>query len=485
MKIEKMRRKGQGSLYNSFMRMTLLPLILLGVIIILYSTIAFTKGMQSQVQQDLQDVGAAALIAYDVAYPGDYDVLVEDDDKMALTKGGEVISGQYQIMDRLKAETGVDITIFFYDVRMLTTIVDEEENRCIGTAAHLLISKKMWRDQAACFYDNVEVGSTDYYAYYGPIVNKQGECIGMIATATSADAVKSVIYGTAFRNIAIALLALLITAYIMVRFSTQTVTAIKRIMDLLREMDRENLTTELDTIVLQRDDELGDIGRFTMHVQNSLRKVIERDPLTGLYNRRAGAKKINAAREKAEKVDKPYTIAMGDIDFFKKVNDTYGHEAGDIVLKTVASILTEGMTGRGVVIRWGGEEFLFVFERKNAPTAAVILEDILHKIRETVVEYNGQEIRFTMSFGVAVCDVKGVVGEQINEADEKLYYAKEHGRNQVVLDISEEMPEEEPIKAESIEAESIEAEEVEQVEEFIEAEEAETVEEFIEAEDCE
>ena len=126
-----------------------------------------------------------------------------------------------------------------------------------------------------------------------------------------------------------------------------------------------------------------------------------------------------------------------------------------------------------------------MFERKNAPTAAVILEDILHKIQETVVEYNGQEIRFTMSFGVAVCDVKGVVGEQINEADEKLYYAKEHGRNQVVLDISEEMPVEEPIKAESIEAESIEAEEVEQVEESIEAEEAETVEEFIEAEDCE
>ncbi len=438
MKIEKMRRKGQGSLYRSFMRMTLFPLIALGMIIIIYTTIVFTKGMQSQVQQDLEDVGAAALIAYDVAYPGDYDVIVEGEDKMALTKGGEVISGQYHIMDRFKQDTGVDITIFFYDVRMLTTIVDENLNRYIGTAAPLLISKKMWESPEACFYDNVQIGSNDYFAYYGPIYNDDGECIGMIATATPAAEVKSLIYGTVFRNIALTLLALLITAYIIVRFSTQTVMVIKKIMELLREMDRENLSTEIDPIVLQRDDELGDIGRFTMHVQNSLRKVIERDPLTGLYNRRAGSKKISAAREKAEKNGKPYTIAMGDIDFFKKVNDTYGHEAGDIVLKTVAKLLTEGMTGRGFVIRWGGEEFLFVFERKDAPTAAVILEDILNKVRDTVVEYNEQEIRFTMSFGVAVCDVKGIVGEQINEADEKLYYAKEHGRNQVVLSKGEQ-----------------------------------------------
>lgn len=455
MKIEKMRRRGQGSLYSSFMRMTLLPLMVLGMIIIIYSTVAFTRGMQSQVQQDLQDVGSAALIAYDVAYPGEYDIIVEGEDKMALTKGGEVISGQYHIMDRLKQDTGVDITIFFYDVRMLTTIIDEEANRYIGTAAHLLVSKKMWEDQSACFYDNVQVGNKDYYAYYGPIMNDDGECIGMIATATPAEDVKSLIYGTVFSNIAITLLALLITAYIIVKFSTKTMMAIKKIMELLREMDRENLSTDIDPIVIQRDDELGDIGRFTVHVQNSLRKVIERDPLTGLYNRRAGSKKIDAAREKAERNGKPYTIAMGDIDFFKRVNDTYGHEAGDVVLKTVASILSEGMVSRGYVIRWGGEEFLFVFERKDAPTAAVILEDILKKIRETVVEYNDQEIRFTMSFGVAVCDTKGIVGEQINEADVKLYYAKEHGRNQVVLSVeAEESPEvvEEPESEERLEA---------------------------------
>ena len=286
-------------------------------------------------------------------------------------------------------------------------------------------------------------------------MNDDGECIGMIATATPAEDVKSLIYGTVFSNIAITLLALLITAYIIVKFSTKTMMAIKKIMELLREMDRENLSTDIDPIVIQRDDELGDIGRFTVHVQNSLRKVIERDPLTGLYNRRAGSKKIDAAREKAERNGKPYTIAMGDIDFFKRVNDTYGHEAGDVVLKTVASILSEGMVSRGYVIRWGGEEFLFVFERKDAPTAAVILEDILKKIRETVVEYNDQEIRFTMSFGVAVCDTKGIVGEQINEADVKLYYAKEHGRNQVVLSVeAEESPEvvEEPESEERLEA---------------------------------
>lgn len=112
MKIEKMRRKGQGSLYNTFMRMTLLPLIILGVIIIGYNTYAFTTGMKTQVQQDLSDVGASVLVAYDALYPGEYDITLKGKDLMALTKGGKIISGEYQIMDHIKEATGVDITIF-------------------------------------------------------------------------------------------------------------------------------------------------------------------------------------------------------------------------------------------------------------------------------------------------------------------------------------------------------------------------------------
>ena len=433
MKIEKMRRKGQGSLYNTFMRMTLLPLIILGVIIIGYNTYAFTTGMKTQVQQDLSDVGASVLVAYDALYPGEYDITLKGKDLMALTKGGKIISGEYQIMDHIKEATGVDITIFFYDVRMLTTIVDEEENRLIGSAAHLLISKNMWADKESRFYDNVTVGNNDYYAYYGPIFNSDGECIGMIATATPASDVQSLVYSAAIRSIIITLLALLVTIYVIVHFSTQIVTVIQKIMGFLKEMDQENFDTDLDLMVLSRDDELGDMGRFTVHVQNSLRKVIERDPLTGLYNRRAGNKKIDATRAKAEKNGKPYTIAIGDIDFFKKVNDTYGHEAGDVVLKEIARILSEGLRERGFVIRWGGEEFLIIFERKDAATAAVILEDILYQIRGTVISHDEDEIQVTMSFGVAECDVEGLISAQINEADEKLYYAKEHGRNQVVL----------------------------------------------------
>ncbi len=438
MKTEKMRKKGQGSLYNTFMRMTLLPLILLGVIIISYNTYAFTTGMKSQVQQDLSDVAASALVAYDAVYPGEYDIKLENKDLMALKKGNEIISGKYEIMDQIKKSTGVDITFFFYDVRMLTTIVDGEGNRLIGSAAHLLISNRMKAEEKPRFYDNVTVGSNDYFAYYCPIFSSKGEWIGMIATATPASEVQSVVYSAAIKSLLITLLALLVTIYVIVRFSTQIVSVIQKIMGFLKEMNQENFDTDLDLMVLSRDDELGDMGRFTVHVQNSLRKVIERDSLTGLYNRRAGSKKIDIARTKAEKNGKPYTIAMGDIDFFKKVNDTYGHEAGDAVLKEISRILSEGMRERGFVVRWGGEEFLIVFERKNAASAAAILEDILHQIDETIVKHENDEIQVTMSFGVAECDIEGLVSAQINEADEKLYYAKKHGRNQVVLHMTDE-----------------------------------------------
>ena len=164
-------------------------------------------------------------------------------------------------------------------------------------------------------------------------------------------------------------------------------------------------------------------------VQTALRRQIERDPLTGLFNRRSGEKRLDELQASGQ----PYALAIGDIDFFKKFNDNFGHECGDEVLKTVARVLSDSMAQQGFVIRWGGEEFLIAFANATALTAGVKAGEILQKVRDTKVEYNGQFHSVTMTFGIAEGYSDKPISGQINAADAKLYEGKEAGRNRVVI----------------------------------------------------
>ena len=136
-----------------------------------------------------------------------------------------------------------------------------------------------------------------------------------------------------------------------------------------------------------------------------------------------------------EKVASPdifLSIAIGDIDFFKKVNDTYGHECGDEVLRTLAAVFKKEMEGHGVVARWGGEEFIFVFEGVNGDEAMVLLDHLQRAIRDTVINYEGLQLKVTMTFGLVEYNTKLRLDENINIADERLYIGKEKGRDRII-----------------------------------------------------
>ena len=122
---------------------------------------------------------------------------------------------------------------------------------------------------------------------------------------------------------------------------------------------------------------------------------------------------------------------LGDIDFFKKVNDTYGHECGDIVLSEVATILNKNMRNQGFVARWGGEEFLLVFENCNLDEAVNKLEHILDEIRKKEISYKDEIVRITMTFGICQGSTDDM-DDVIRMADSKLYEGKAGGRNQIV-----------------------------------------------------
>ena len=125
-------------------------------------------------------------------------------------------------------------------------------------------------------------------------------------------------------------------------------------------------------------------------------------------------------------------MAMGDIDFFKKVNDTYGHDAGDEVLKTVARVMKEKCRSTSVIARWGGEEFLIILPDCNGDNAFIAIERLRNEIQNTIINVDGQEIKVTMTFGLTEFGITSSIDGLIKEADEKLYHGKTNGRNQVV-----------------------------------------------------
>lgn len=156
------------------------------------------------------------------------------------------------------------------------------------------------------------------------------------------------------------------------------------------------------------------------------------DPLTGLKNRRGFYEFYNKRVLKSLENGK-VSMIMCDIDHFKKVNDTYGHNAGDAVLTMVGDILTDSMGIDDDVFRWGGEEFVLLLSARDMEGAKEIAEGIRKKVENTVCTFEGTDIHVTMSFGVS--EVKAEYGPDVNVkfADEKLYAAKEGGRNRVVV----------------------------------------------------
>lgn len=157
------------------------------------------------------------------------------------------------------------------------------------------------------------------------------------------------------------------------------------------------------------------------------------DPLTKVWNRFRMLEHVELCLKKYRKGEMAFlSIAIGDIDFFKRVNDTYGHECGDAVLKALANLFDGETKPIGAVARWGGEEFLFLFENMNGDEACAVLTNIQAKINRLDIPYEGENHRVTMTFGLTEYDFQLSLDDNIKQADDKLYSGKNSGRNRIV-----------------------------------------------------
>lgn len=163
---------------------------------------------------------------------------------------------------------------------------------------------------------------------------------------------------------------------------------------------------------------------------DSLNYNMNHDALTDLYNRRFLESMM---RRVPKQEQREFVISMLDIDFFKKVNDTYGHEAGDAVLVEVASCLDRITGEENLAVRWGGEEFIIYFPDMELKQAYAVIEDLRKQIEKTVIWAGGEEIHVTITGGIAEGHPGSNYEKVIKSADEKLYMGKQQGRNRVIV----------------------------------------------------
>lgn len=158
------------------------------------------------------------------------------------------------------------------------------------------------------------------------------------------------------------------------------------------------------------------------------------DGLTGLYNRRQFEIGLEQEHNRTKRHPSDFSLAILDIDFFKKVNDTYGHQYGDYVLKTVADLMKQSFRKTDLLYRYGGEELVMIMPETNIEGALIPVQRLRRMVEEYDFDYNGVKAKVTVSIGLTMNYQDFVTAADVlKSADEALYRAKEEGRNRVVI----------------------------------------------------
>jgi two-component system cell cycle response regulator len=200
----------------------------------------------------------------------------------------------------------------------------------------------------------------------------------------------------------------------------------------LRPIDKNEMLARARTQIRKK--------RYTERLRDNVQQSIEMaitDPLTGLYNRRYMESHLSALVEQAAARCKPLTALVLDIDYFKSVNDTHGHDAGDDVLREFSTRIRKSIRGIDLACRFGGEEFVVIMPETDMAVATIVAERLRRRIASErfPIQQGAKSIDVTISIGIATLDVSDDNASSIlKRADQALYRAKRDGRNRVVAD---------------------------------------------------
>ncbi len=182
------------------------------------------------------------------------------------------------------------------------------------------------------------------------------------------------------------------------------------------------MAQELETFINRLKDE-----------KDRFEEMAYKDPLTELDNRRSFTEKAKAMMEYAKRYGEPLSVLMIDIDDFKKVNDNYGHDVGDRLLKALADVIKRSIRSSDVAARFGGEEFVVLLPKTDEEGARLVADRIREEFGKVSIDVDGEKIRTSVSIGVASLKGEGSIEEVIKKADVALYEAKGSGKDRVVV----------------------------------------------------
>lgn len=431
MEIPKREFRGNG-LGDKMLALAVLPILVLGIVLMVVSMQTFSDKMEGHVRKEMTQQTKLILKILDENYPGEFSLNKDVKGNYHIYKGGKDITKDTEFIDNMKEIMGVEVTLFCQDVRLQTTLRDTKGRLFINTAVSSVITKDVLKKKKAHFYrSTTNVGDERYFAYYEPIFLEDGTCFGMVGVCRKATDIEKNIRMAVRPILLLSIAAIFVIGAISISYTRILTKRIRILQQFMKKLTKDDFEAEMPAGLLKVEDEIGDLARSGKKMQESIRRQVEYDEMTQLYNRRYGDKNLLKMKAQMQISGIKYCVAIGDIDFFKKVNDNYGHEAGDEVLIHVARVLKEQLLANGFVCRWGGEEFLIVIESHTIEQAEHILQSILDTLRNQTITYQEQQIRVTMSMGLVSVKAEDEIDDILRCADQKLYEAKENGRDQI------------------------------------------------------
>ena len=431
MEIPKREFRGNG-LGDKMLALAVLPILVLGIVLMVVSMQTFSDKMEGHVRKEMTQQTKLILKILDENYPGEFSLNKDVKGNYHIYKGGKDITKDTEFIDNMKEIMGVEVTLFCQDVRLQTTLRDSKGRLFINTAVSSVITKDVLKKKKAHFYrSTTNVGDERYFAYYEPIFLEDGTCFGMVGVCRKATDIEKNIRMAVRPILLLSIAAIFVIGAISISYTRILTKRIRILQQFMKKLTKDDFEAEMPAGLLKVEDEIGDLARSGKKMQESIRRQVEYDEMTQLYNRRYGDKNLLKMKAQMQISGIKYCVAIGDIDFFKKVNDNYGHEAGDEVLIHVARVLKEQLLANGFVCRWGGEEFLIVIESHTIEQAEHILQSILDTLRNQTITYQEQQIRVTMSMGLVSVKAEDEIDDILRCADQKLCEAKENGRDQI------------------------------------------------------
>lgn len=435
----------QKKLTKKLLLIMLMPMVLMTIVVGVVFAVAEKNQQERAIWDQLNSVSKAALEIYKVQV----DNWVEIDDPK------ELDPTNLHYLKTISQTAHLDISIYIGSKCVASTInagetevsdlfTEEGKRRQSQALVRAAVDvPDLTDDVVKRVLDNGEnyrsshqnIAGKYYYVVYLPIQGYAKGNLGAVAVGISSRRVDLSLWKYIGRSFFMALIFMILFGMLIVSYSGHLSDDINSISKYMSYLTKADFTHHLPDTVLERNDEVGELAEYSKKMGDALNNLIRNDQLTGILNRSAGTNQLSRLISRAnteETRNIPLCVGMADVDFFKKVNDTYGHATGDEVLKKASQIMQKHLGENGFVCRWGGEEFLMA-ANVSKDIMHDLMTDMLEELRQTEFTSEFKTFRVTMTMGLTQYRSPDRLETCVEIADRMLYNGKQNGRNQVVV----------------------------------------------------